>query len=90
MRSPAMQIELRHHRSTGVEANAIDLQILHDALDVVARFGKWNALHPINRVDLGIARIAVLLHPFLNAASAGVIAGEAHDVGAAILPQQRG
>ena len=30
------------------------------------------------------------LHPFTHAAAAGIVAGEGHDVGAAIFPQQRG
>jgi hypothetical protein len=34
--------------------------------------------NPIDCVDLGVARIAVLGDPLLNAPSAGVITGEAH------------
>jgi hypothetical protein len=44
------KIEFRHHRSAWVETDTIDLQILHNALDVVARFGKRNAFHPIIKV----------------------------------------
>ena len=47
------------------EAGAIDLQVLHDPLHVVARLRERNALDPVDRVDLGIARIAVALDPFL-------------------------
>src|SRR5450759_381602 len=85
LRNPAMQIELRHHRRAGVETDTIDLQVLHHALDVVACFGERNAFHPIDRIHLGIARIAVLLDPLLDTATAGIVAGEGHDVRAAIL-----
>jgi hypothetical protein len=66
-------------RSAGAEANAIDLQVLHDALDVVARLGKRNALNPIDSIDLGIARIAVLRHPLLDPAAARIIASKSQD-----------
>jgi hypothetical protein len=44
-----------------LKSDAIDPQILDDALDVVARLGAWNPFHPIDRVDIGIARITVQL-----------------------------
>jgi hypothetical protein len=62
-----------YRRGSIAKAPAVDLQVLHDALDVVARFGKGNALNPIDGVDLGIARIAVLCHPLLNSAAARII-----------------
>jgi hypothetical protein len=34
----------------GVKSDTINLQILHYALDVVARFGKRNAFYPIDRI----------------------------------------
>src|ERR1019366_1855360 len=40
LRNRAMMIELRHHSRASVKADTINLQILHYALDVVARFGK--------------------------------------------------
>src|SRR6266481_1858204 len=76
---------LRRHLHAGVKTNTIDLQILHDALNVVSRFGKWDAFDPIHRVHVGIARIAVLLDPFPDAAPAGIVTGEGHDVGSVIL-----
>ena len=66
-----MQVGLGGRNRSG-EAGAVDLQILHDALDVVARFGKRDALDPVNRVDLGIARIAVLCHPLPDPPAAGI------------------
>src|SRR5438876_12454480 len=36
LRSPVRLIELRDHRGAGVETDAIDLQILHHALNIVA------------------------------------------------------
>src|SRR5262249_25078389 len=44
-----------------VESRAVDLHIFDDALDVVARLRNRNALDPVDRIDFGIARIAVLL-----------------------------
>src|ERR1035438_6994636 len=55
----------------------------------VSRFGKWNAFDPIDRVHVGITRIAVLLHPFPDPAPAGIVTGKGHDLGAAILLPQR-
>ena len=67
---------------------AIDLQILHDTLHVVARLGERDALDPIDRIDFGIARIAVLRHPLPDPAAAGIVAGKRHDVGAGVLLEQ--
>src|SRR5216684_9397282 len=75
-RGRARLIEIRDHRGAGTKTDPINLQILHDPLDVVSRLGKWNAFHPIDRIYLGIAWIAVLFHPLLDAAAAGVVAGE--------------
>ena len=72
------------------KAHPVDLQILHDTLNVVAGFSKWNPLDPIDRIDIGITRIAILGNPLLNAPSASVVTGEAHNVGAAVLLQERG
>src|SRR5258708_7634277 len=62
--------------------------MLRVGVDVIARLGKRNALHPIDRIHIGIAGIAVQLHPFANAAPAGIVAGEGHDLGAIIFAQQ--
>lgn len=60
-----MLIELRHYGGASVKTDTIDLQILHYALDAIARFAKWNAFYPIHRIHVGIARIAILLHPLI-------------------------
>src|SRR6266404_433173 len=57
-RRVAMQVGFDRRGDVG-EALAVDLQVLHDTLDVVARLGERNALNPIDSVDLGIARIPV-------------------------------
>src|SRR5262245_55377248 len=83
-RGAPSQVGLDQEPRAAAEAHAIDLQVLHDALDVVARLRKRNAFDPVDRIDLGIARIAVLLDPFTHATATGIVAGEGHDVRAAI------
>ena len=51
---------------------------------------RTGCVRPIDCVDFGIARIAVLCHPLLDATAAGIVAGERHDVGAAVLLEQSG
>ena len=79
----------RNRCKRGIEADTIDLQILHHTLDIVARFGKWDALNPVNRVDFGIAWIAMQRHRLFDPASPGVVGGKCQDVGAAIVLKQR-
>jgi len=67
---------------------AVDLQVFHDPLHIVAGLRKRDLLDPINGIDLGIAGIAVTLDPFLDAAASGIIGGEGHDVGAAVILDQ--
>ena len=74
------RVGLRRHRRAAVEADAVDRQILYHALDLVSRFGKRNALDPVDRVDLGIARIAIRLDPVPHPAPAGIVTGKGHDV----------
>jgi hypothetical protein len=57
-------------RCVGVEASAVDLQVLHYTLHVIAGLSEWDALDPVDRVDLRVAWIAVLCHPLLNPAAA--------------------
>src|SRR5216683_7575934 len=66
-RRGAVQVRL-DRGGAGAEPRAVDLQILHDPLDVVARLGERDALDPVGGIDLGIARIAVLCHPLLDSA----------------------
>ena len=66
-----MQIGLDLQPCTAAEPRPVDLQILHDPLHVVAGLGERDQLDPVDRVDLGIARVAITLDPFFDAASAG-------------------
>src|SRR5262245_15488225 len=83
-RRAAADVRLEHQLGAAAEAHAIDLQVLQDALDVVAGLGERNALDPVDRIDARVARVAVALDPFLHPAGAGVVAREGEDVGAAI------
>jgi hypothetical protein len=65
----AVQVGLDLQPSSAAEARPIDLQILYNPLHIVAGLGERNLL---DRVDLGIARIAVMLDPFLDAAAPGI------------------
>ena len=62
----AAQIGLDLQPRAAAEAGAVDLKVLHDPLHVVARLGERDQLDPVDRVDLGIARIAVALDPFFT------------------------
>src|SRR3979411_1071829 len=84
----AVQIGLDLQPRSAAESCPIDLQILHDPLHVVAGFGERYQLDPVDRVDLGIARIAVTLDQFFSADEAGVVGRERHNVGAAIVLDQ--
>src|SRR6202012_2229651 len=68
----AMQVGFDLKPCAAAEAGAIDLQILHDPLHVVTGLGERNLFNPVDRVDLGIARIAVAIDPLLHAAAAGI------------------
>ena len=52
------------------------------------RLGEWDALDPIDGIDLRIARIAELLDPFGDTAAAGIIGGERQEIGAVIAVDQ--
>src|SRR5437867_1535847 len=73
---PASQVRLDQETRAAAEADAIDLHVFHDALHVVARLRERDALDPVDRIDLGVARVAVAADPFLDPAAAGVIGGE--------------
>src|SRR5215813_8210950 len=77
-RRSAMQVGLGR-RGAGTEAHAVDLQVLDDPLDVVARLGERDALDPVDRIDLGIERIAVRRNPLLDPAAARIVAGKGLD-----------
>ncbi len=83
-----MQIRLDQELRAAAETDAIDLQVLQHALDVVARLGERDLLDPVDRVDLGIAWIAILGDPLLHTSAASIVAGEGEDVGTAVVGDQ--
>src|SRR5438874_2343908 len=64
-RRTAPQVRLDQELRPAAEAHAIDLQVFQHPLDVVARLRERYALDPIDRIDLGVTRIAVLGNPLL-------------------------
>src|ERR1700733_3787449 len=76
----AVQVGLDEEPRIVAEAGAIDLHILDNTLHVVARFRNWDALDPVDRIDLWIARIAILLDPFLRPPRPGIVGDEGKDV----------
>ena len=63
----AVQVGLDLQPRSAAESRAIDLQILHDPLHVIAGLGERDQLDPVDRVGLGIARIAITLDPSFDA-----------------------
>ena len=88
VRRAALEVGFDHKAARAVETGAIDLKILHDALDVIARLGDRDALDPVDRIDLRVARIAKGGNPQAHAAAPGIVAGEGEDVGAVIAGEQ--
>src|SRR6266496_958806 len=84
----AMQVGFDLESGPAAEPRAIDLQVFHDPLHVVPRLGEGDLFDPVDRVDLGIARIAVTLDPFFDTAATGIVAGKRQDVGAAVVLEQ--
>src|SRR5260221_3947484 len=78
------QVGLDLQPRSAAESRAIDLQILHHPLHIVAGLGERDQFDPVDGVDLGIPRIAIALDPFFYAAASGIVGGKCHDVGAAI------
>ena len=70
------------------QPRAVKLQRLHDLHHILPRLGEGDALDPVDRVDLRIARVAELLHPVGDPAAAGVIGGERQEIGAVIAVDQ--
>src|SRR6516162_11208722 len=85
LRSPAMQVGFDQELRAAAETNPVDLKVFEHALDVVARFGEGDALDPVDRIDLRIARITIFRDPFLYASAASVVAGEREDMRAAVI-----
>jgi hypothetical protein len=61
-----VQVGLDLQPRAATESRAIDLQILHDPLHIVAGLGERKGLDPVDRVDLWVARIAVAFDPFFE------------------------
>src|SRR5581483_5398214 len=83
-REPLPRRRARHALEVGVEAQrrssfaepgAIDLDVGEHLLDVLARLLEGDAMDPVDRVDVGLARVAELLDPLARPAGAGVVAG---------------
>src|SRR5262245_65172309 len=68
----AAQIRLDEQLRAAAEANAVDLQVLEHALDVVARLGERNPLDPVDGIDLGVAWVAVFRDPLFHAPAPGI------------------
>src|ERR1700722_7101799 len=79
----AAQISLDQKARAVVEARAINLDVFKDALHVIARFRQRNALDPVHRINLFVARIAVLVDPLFGPARPGVVGNKRENVGAA-------
>ena len=83
----AMQVGFDLQPRPTAESRSVALQVFHDPLHIVARLGERDVFDPVDRVDLGIARMAVTLDPLFDAAAAGIVSGEGPEVGAAVVFQ---
>src|SRR5439155_14719773 len=90
IRAALLDVGLDQQFRAAAEAGTIDLQVLHDARDVIARLGDRNALNPVDRIDAGVTRVAVSRDPLLHAAAASVVAGKGEDVGPVVTAKQVG
>src|SRR5262249_23477372 len=79
------QVGIGDERRRGAETRAINLHVLHHPLHVVAGFHEWDALDPVDGIDLRVARIAEDRYPVLHAPAPGIVARERQDVVAAIV-----
>src|SRR5829696_4150408 len=78
------QVDLgKEGAAVAAEAIAVDLEVLEHALHVVSRLREWDALDPVDHIDVRLARIAVGIDPFLHVAAAGIVGGEDEDQRAA-------
>src|SRR4051794_20406813 len=84
------QIGFDHQLGTATKADAIDLQVFHYALDVIAGLGERDAFDPVDRIDARVTRVAIASDPFLYPAASGIVGRKCHDVGAAIIFQHSG
>src|SRR5690606_5379582 len=73
--SPSAVHEVADYVEAALQAHLVDLVVLHDALDIIARFGEGDALDPVDhRVDILAARVAIALNPFPGAPGACIVA----------------
>src|SRR3974377_90075 len=72
-RATAPHVSLDHQLAAAAEARAVDLQVLYNPLHVVARLRDRDALHPVDRIDVGVARIAIGGEPLLNPPAPGLL-----------------
>ena len=84
MRAAASDVGFDQELAATAKAHTIDLQILHDPLDVIACFGNRNSLDPIDGIDVRVARVAIGRDLLFHPAAAGVVAGEGEDVGTVV------
>ena len=84
----ALQVVVDQIGGALVQALAVDLQVLHHPLHIVARLVERDALDPVDGVDLGLARVAIGVDPLLHIAGAGIVSGKGQDIGPAPFLQQ--
>src|SRR6266487_5069687 len=70
------------------ESRPVNLQIFDYPLNIIACFREWDAFDPVDRINMGISRIAVLGDPFLHAAAPRIVAGKDQDKRAAVVSHQ--
>src|SRR5262249_20665706 len=70
------------------EQLAINRKAFHHTLDIVPCLCERDAFRPVDRIDVGAPRIAVLRYPFLHAAPSGIVAGGDQQKRAAIILHQ--
>src|SRR5436309_2907304 len=62
------------------ETDAVDLEILEHALDVIARLGEGNGFDPIDDVDRFGARVAEIVDPLAHPRRPGIVGCDRQDI----------
>src|SRR5579872_1923209 len=81
LRGSALQAVLYQGKRVAAQPDAIDLQILKHALNIVARLVEGDRLDPIDDVDRLGPGIAEIVDPLPDAAGTGVVGGDRQNVG---------
>src|SRR6516225_12023707 len=81
-RDSALQAVLYQSERVAAKPDAIDLQILEHALNVVARLVEGDRLDPVDDVDRLGPGVAEAVHPLPYSAGTRVISRDREDVGA--------